>query len=197
MNKNNNETTTRTASAITQPHRPWPENCSWPDPREQKYGLKIKASVPSPIKEIEKIIGIYVSNDHLLRQAFTRRAFGLDYGLADSEVLEFIGDIILNAVVTQEMMKKFAKVDGHSTIAAFVTAPINSVNTTACEQHETEGNVSDRTAKKDRGSRTLDEGDFTKIRNLFISKEYLSSQASSLGLDRFILYGSIQCRQNK
>ena len=69
MDKKNEATSTR----------PWPENCPWPDPREQKYGLKIKASVPSSVKEIEKITGIYFSNDHLLRQAFTRRAFGLEY----------------------------------------------------------------------------------------------------------------------
>ena len=79
MNKNDNEATIRPAStASTAPTRPWPENCPWPDPREQKYGLKIKASVPSPVKEIEKVTGIYFSNDHLLRQAFTRRAFGLE-----------------------------------------------------------------------------------------------------------------------
>lgn len=211
MDKKNEATSTR----------PWPENCPWPDPREQKYGLKIKASVPSPVKEIEKVTGIYFSNDHLLRQAFTRRAFGLEYSeqqpceqqqngqqqerrhhvLANSEVLEFIGDTILNAVVTQEMMKKFAKVDGHSTTSPFVTAPkpiglssVSSASTsggteaTACGQ--TEGAVDTKTARSARSTRTLDEGDFTKIRNLFISKEYLSSQAVSLSLDRFILYGS-------
>lgn len=220
MNKNDNEATIRPAST-TPTIRPWPENCPWPDPREQKYGLKIKASVPSPVKEIEKITGIYFSNDHLLRQAFTRRAFGLEYSeqqpceqqqngqqqerrhhvLANSEVLEFIGDTILNAVVTQEMMKKFAKVDGHSTTSPFVTAPkpiglssVSSASTsggteaTACGQ--TEGAVDTKTVRSARSVRPLDEGDFTKIRNLFISKEYLSSQAVSLSLDRFILYGS-------
>lgn len=197
MNKNDNEATIRPAStASTTPTiRPWPENCPWPDPREQKYGLKIKASAFSPVKEIEKVAGIYFSNDHLLRQAFTRRAFSTDYGLAHSEVLEFIGDIILNAIVTQEMMKKFAKVDGHSTTAAFVTAPrptsLSEDLSTTCEQLETEGTtVATKTARSARSVRPLDEGDFTKIRNLFISKEYLSSQAVSLGLDRFILYGS-------
>ena len=34
-----------------------------------------------------------------------------------------------------------------------------------------------------------DEGDLTKLRQSFVSKEYLSSRAEQLGLDRFILYG--------
>ena len=110
-------------------------------------------------------------------------------------MLEFIGDIILNAIVTQEMMKKFAKVDGHSTTAAFVTAPrptsLSEDLSITCEQLETEGTTVDtKTVRSARSVRPLDEGDFTKIRNLFISKEYLSSQAVSLSLDRFILYGS-------
>ena len=34
-----------------------------------------------------------------------------------------------------------------------------------------------------------DEGDFTKIRSSFVSKEYLAKRAETLGLDKYILYG--------
>ena len=35
-----------------------------------------------------------------------------------------------------------------------------------------------------------DEGDLTKIRSKFVSREHLAARAAELGLDKFILYGS-------
>ena len=56
------------------------------------------------------MIGYEFINENLLRQAFTRRAFGLEYGVGDSEELEFLGDSILNMVVTREMFRQFSDV---------------------------------------------------------------------------------------
>ncbi len=71
----------------------------------------LKLTLPSPVGDIEEIIGYQFINENLLRQAFTRRAFGLEYGVGDSERLEFIGDTVLNTVVTREMARQMIEVD--------------------------------------------------------------------------------------
>ena len=73
--------------------------------------LKIESCDPEndPIIAIRAIIGYDFINENLLRQAFTRRAFALEYGLSEcSEELEFYGDSIINTVVTQEIYKRFS-----------------------------------------------------------------------------------------
>ena len=97
-------------------------------------------------------------NENLLRQAFTRRAFGLEYGVGDSEQLEFLGDSILNTVVTREMVRQFSEV-----FTIEPQAPFRSRYT---------------------------EGEMTKIRSRLVSKEHLASRAAELGLDKYILYGT-------
>lgn len=70
----------------------------------------LKLPLPSPAAEIRDIIGYEFVNENLLRQAFTRRAFGLEYGVGDSEQLEFFGDSVLNLCVTQEISRQLTDV---------------------------------------------------------------------------------------
>lgn len=97
-------------------------------------------------------------NENVLRQAFTRRSFGAEYGLGDCEELEFYGDSILNTVVTQELYRRFS--DPHTCI---VENPFQSLFT---------------------------EGDLSKMRSIFISRDRLAARAAELGLDKYILYGT-------
>ena len=120
--------------------------------------IKIPVSSHDPVPVIRDVIGYEFINENLLRQAFTRRAFGLEYGVGDSEELEFLGDSILNMVVTREMIRQFSDV-----FAIEPQAPFRSRYT---------------------------EGKMTKIRSRFVSKEYLASRASELGLDKYIMYGT-------
>ena len=120
--------------------------------------IKIPASSHDPVPVIRDVIGYEFINENLLRQAFTRRAFGLEYGIGDSEELEFLGDSILNTVVTREMVRQFSVV---STIKP--QAPFRSRYT---------------------------EGEMTKIRSRFVSKEHLAARAAELDLDKYILYGT-------
>ena len=60
----------------------------------------LKLPLPSPVSDIVQIIGYEFVNENLLRQAFTRRAFAVEYGISDSEQLEFFGDSVLNLCVT-------------------------------------------------------------------------------------------------
>ena len=125
---------------------------------------------PSPVSEIHDLLGYNFINENLIRQAFTRRSFGVEHNIGNCEQLEFIGDAVLNTVVTHEITKHLTDVDTEIPAAPFKTTTIR----------ETAGTVRE----------SLDEGDFTKIRSKFVNKEYLASRAALLGLDKFILYGS-------
>ena len=167
----------------------WP-TCSWPEPTEWSFDydedtvpmeldedaedlsdhinlLKLAPmdSDKDPVVEIENIIRYSFINENLLRQAFTRRAFALEYGLVGypghegcSEELEFLGDAIMNTIVTREIMRQFASCNCENVAAPF-----------ECKYSE---------------------GDLTKLRMQFINKEYLASRATDLGLDKYILYGT-------
>lgn len=71
----------------------------------------LKLPLPSPVDDIQRIIGYEFINENLLRQAFTRRSFSAEFGTGNSEVLEFIGDTILNTVVTREISRQLTEVD--------------------------------------------------------------------------------------
>ncbi len=84
---------------------------SWEYAFEEHMNLiKIPVSAQDPVPVIRDVIGYEFINENLMRQAFTRRAFGLEYGVGDSEELEFLGDSILNMVVTREMIRQFSEV---------------------------------------------------------------------------------------
>ena len=112
----------------------------------------------SPAVAVREAIGYDFINENILRQAFTRRAFGIEYGTGNSETLEFIGDSILEIILTKTMADQFTGVENECP-----DAPFESV---------------------------YDEGELTKIRTHFISKEYLAKRAAELELDQLILYGS-------
>ena len=86
--------------------------------------LKIGVTLhgPDPISRIREVTGYSFINENLLRQAFTRRAFALEYGLEGcSEELEYLGDTVMNMAVTREIIRHFSEVDPTCTDAPFRT----------------------------------------------------------------------------
>lgn len=118
----------------------------------------LKLLVNSPVGSIQQIIGYEFVNENLLRQAFTRRSFGAEYGVADNEELEFIGDAVIQQIVTRVIVDQLTSIDAFHVEGPFVSK--------------------------------YSEGDLSKLRMQFVSKEYLSKRAVELGLDVFILYGA-------
>lgn len=57
--------------------------------------------------EVQKKIGYYFINKGLLCQAFTRSSYSVQYGTQSNEVLEFIGDAVLDFVVVKILVKRF------------------------------------------------------------------------------------------
>ena len=115
--------------------KPWPGDCIWPEPLKAGEGmqwdedltdhmnlLKIDAEsyTKDPAMFVRDTIGYEFINENLLRQAFTRRAFAVEYGLPGcNEELEFLGDTVLNTVVTRDMLRQLAWVDEYRTEAPF------------------------------------------------------------------------------
>ena len=121
--------------------------------------LKLPTEPDTPTTEIRDITGYEFINENLLRQAFTRRAFAADHNLSGCcEELEFLGDTVLNTVVTREIIRHLAETDETQTDAPFQTSKYN-------------------------------EGDLTKLRAHYISKEYLAERARQFNLGQYILYG--------
>ncbi|MCF0111321.1 MAG: hypothetical protein HUJ58_05445, partial [Erysipelotrichaceae bacterium] len=56
---------------------------------------------------IEERIGYEFANRDLLRQAFVRRSYSKENGGANNEVLEFIGDKVLDLVVVKLLAKEY------------------------------------------------------------------------------------------
>ena len=78
--------------------------------------LKIEACDPEtdPVSFVREVTGYTFINENILRQAFTRRAFGVEFGLGDCEELEFYGDAVLNTVVSRELYNRFTNPYGGS-----------------------------------------------------------------------------------
>lgn len=57
--------------------------------------------------EVEGMIGYRFQNPDLLQQAFVRRSFAEEKGGEDNEVLEFIGDKVLDYIVVKHLTEKY------------------------------------------------------------------------------------------
>ena len=112
-----------------------------------------------PVVALRSAFRYEFKNENLIRQAFTRRSFQIEYGLSGcSEELEFIGDSILSFVVVKELATQFSVSD--------------------CDRYDAPFNSK------------YNEGELSKLREQFVSKEALASRARELGIGKYILYGT-------
>ena len=59
------------------------------------------------IDEVEKKISYYFNNRDLLLQAFTRSSYSTQFGGENNEVLEFLGDRVLDMYVVKVIADRF------------------------------------------------------------------------------------------
>ena len=60
-------------------------------------------------QKVESAIGYHFNNEKLLKQAFFRSSFAHENGRESNEVLEFIGDKVLDLAVMRILLEKYAK----------------------------------------------------------------------------------------
>ena len=89
----------------------WPKECVWPEPHWNGEGSSWEVD-PDPVVFVRGIIEYEFVNENLLRQAFTRRAFAVQYGIEGcSEELEFLGDSVLNVLTTRVIVRQLMWTD--------------------------------------------------------------------------------------
>lgn len=79
--------------------------------------------------KFEKKIGIIFKNKGLLKQAFTHRSYlneHRDVELVHNERLEFLGDAVLELIITEYLYKKYPD-DSEGQLTAFRSALVNAV----------------------------------------------------------------------
>lgn len=66
------------------------------------------------LDEVQKKIGYWFNNTDLLLQAFTRSSYSTQYGGENNEVLEFLGDKVLDFYVVKVISDRFGFVKSQS-----------------------------------------------------------------------------------
>ena len=94
----------------------------------------LKLPAPSPVPDIQRVIDYEFINENLVRQAFTRRAFGIEHHVGDSEILELFGDAVVYTVAAQEIASQLTGID-HGRPDAPFRSVYNEGELTRLRQH--------------------------------------------------------------
>ncbi len=117
------------------------------------------------LEEVQERINHWFDNIDLLFQAFTRSSYSAEYGGENNEVLEFIGDRVLDYYVTKIMAQKYG----------YVKSELNFYNTDYADQF---------TIKAHRN-----EKDFTVLKQEMVSNKTLAKRIDKLGFKTMIYLG--------
>lgn len=119
--------------------------------------------------------GYEFKNPLLLKQAFTRKSFSSENGGENNEVLEFIGDRVLDIAVTRFLIKRYGT-DLH-------------VNDMVPEVF--------RVKQKPVGFKCkLTEGELTKLKQRMVEKKTLAKKIDELGFSQFLIVGEGDRKNN-
>ena len=123
---------------------------------------------------IQDQIGYTFKNRELLVQAFTRRSYSMENGGQDNEVLEFIGDKVLDFVVVKQLSEEF----GHYSEKFQNLAKMGRIEDTGTF-------ISD-----------LDEGKLTEIKKQLVQKNTLADAIDNLGIAYYLIMGKGDVEKN-
>ena len=134
---------------------------------------------------IQDQIGYNFNNLNLLQQAFTRRSYSKENGGENNEVLEFIGDKVLDLIVT-----KYLTTQNSNSTGLFKKFDTKLKNTW---YYETE-----KKTFPDENVFISDysESELTEIRKLLVQKKTLANRIDELGIGYCIIMGSGDIKQN-
>ncbi len=121
---------------------------------------------------IEDQIGYTFDNPILLKQAFTRRSCSEQYGGENNEVLEFIGDKVLDIAVVRYLTKRYG-----TDLSPNNTNNFGWNNMVQDSMQPTEFKCE------------LTEGELTKLKQKMVQKKALATRIDELEIARFMLMG--------
>ena len=125
------------------------------------------------IDEVQQKIGYYFHNTDLLLQAFTRSSYSTQYGGENNEVLEFIGDKVLDFYVVKTIADRFGFMKSQS-------------------DYYDEDNDNEEfciVANKN-------ESDFTEIKKKIVANKTLAKRIDSLNLAKYMYLGDSDINNN-
>jgi len=118
------------------------------------------------LDDVQKKIGYWFDNTDLLFQAFTRSSYSSQHGGENNEVLEFIGDKVLEFYVTKVIADRFGFVKSQS------------------DYYDEENDLDEYCIVAHKN-----EADFTELKKQIVSNETLAKRIDKLGLFKFIYLG--------
>ena len=119
------------------------------------------------VEDVERQIEYTFENTDLLFQAFTRRSYSQENGGENNEVLEFIGDRVLDFYVTKILMDRYGYITDDKDVEEF-----------AVELYD-------------------DEGSLTEIKKKLVNKKMLAHRIDILGFKEFLFMGKGDIQQHK
>ena len=120
---------------------------------------------------IQEQIGYKFQNTDLLQQAFVRRSYSKEYGGEDNEVLEFIGDKVLDLIVVKLLTEKYGYFIGDCDDFE----PDEEYDEFACDKNESE---------------------LTELKKKLVQKKTLADRINILDLADYLIMGNGDIQKN-
>lgn len=111
------------------------------------------------LDDVQKKIGYWFDNEDLLLQAFTRSSYSSQHGGENNEVLEFLGDRVLDFYVVKVIADRFGFVKSQS------------------DYYDEENDLDEYCIVAHKN-----EADFTELKKQIVSNETLAKTIDKLGL---------------
>lgn len=117
------------------------------------------------LEHIQQVIGYRFQNWDLLQQAFVRRSYSEENGGENNEILEFIGDRVLDMIVVKLMIEEYG----------FMLRE--------CDDY-------DESKEFDEFACDKNEAELTEIKRQLVQKKYLAQRIDQLDLANYLIVGN-------
>ena len=126
------------------------------------------------LDDVQSKIGYWFDNEDLLLQAFTRSSYSSQHGGEDNEVLEFLGDRVLDFYVVKVISDRFGFVKSQS------------------DYYDEENDLDEYCIVAHKN-----EADFTELKKQIVSNETLAKTIDKLGLFKYMYLGDTDIENPK
>ena len=126
------------------------------------------------LDDVQKKIGYWFDNEDLLLQAFTRSSYSSQHGGENNEVLEFLGDRVLDFYVVKVIADRFGFVKSQS------------------DYYDEENDLDEYCIVAHKN-----EADFTELKKQIVSNETLAKRIDQLGLFKYMYLGDTDLENPK
>lgn len=137
-------------------------------------------------KMVQGQIGYRFKNLDLLQQAFTRRSYTEENGGENNEVLEFIGDKVLDFVVVKLLAQEYGHLANEDTVSE---KNISAYEKKCGDYDYCEHNVNSFSCN-------YDENALSKIKSRMVSKKTLARRMDELGFSEHLIMGKGDIQNN-